>query len=326
MLAPAARLDDSVGHTYKKAAVAAGAAVGVAIGILLVFIPGGAEADVEIISIFGEAAEEASMIGKIIELADKIGYINDLMQTGKWLGSLVADIASDKSAGKIKGAAERTFTESKRNARITDALECKDPAGTTGVLLTILFPTIPGASGLASAAEALGMGQHTGAKIAKGSEIVFIEGLNAARMTETTSCAGWITTGAKKTFIGGDSVTLEGTENAAEEGAFLANVLWGAGKLGSLASFIGSLGDPMSIALERTKELFDIAAANTKDPELKRELEQIAAITDVVKSLKSGKLGKVAKELPVALGKVTKATTDKEEEPKKEKVVRYPGR
>ncbi|MEP7124025.1 MAG: PAAR domain-containing protein [Byssovorax sp.] len=325
MLAPAARIDDSVGHTYKKAAVAAGAAAGVVIGILLVFIPGGAEADVEVISLFGEAAEEASMIGEIIEAAEKIGYINDLLQTGKWLGGVVADIASDKSAGKIKGSAERTFTESKRNARITDALECKDPAGTTAVLLSIVVPG--GGAGLAPAAEALGMGQHTGAKIAKGSETVFIEGLNAARMTETTSCAGWITTGAKKTFIGGESVTLEGTEDANEEGAFLADVLWGAGKLGSLASFIGSLGNPMSIALESTKQMFEIAAANTEDPELKRKLEQTAAIVDVVKSLSSGKIGKVVKELPVALGKVTKATTDKEEEPKKkEKIVSYPGR
>lgn len=329
MLAPAARLDDSVGHTYKKAAVAAGAAIGVTIGILLVFIPGGAEADAEIISIFGEASEAVSTIGEIIAAAKEIGFVNDLLQTGGWLGSVVAEYASDKSAGKIKEAAARTFTEGKRNARITDALECKDPAGTTGVLLSILFPTLGGlASGVAPVAEALGMGQHTGAKIAKGSEIVFIEGLNAARMTETTTCSGWITTGAKKTFIGGDSVSLEASEITPEEGTVLADLLWGLGWVGMAASFIGSLGDPVSIALEATKDILEISAKNTTDPELKKKLEQGAAIVDVVKALKSGKIKEIKKELPVALGKVTKASTEKEEEEptKKEKTVRYPGR
>jgi hypothetical protein len=323
MLAPAARIDDSVGHTYKKAAVAVGATAGIVIGVLLVFVPGGAEADVEILSILGEAEEAVSTVAEIIEIAEKIGYVGDVMQLGTWLGGLVKDIASDKSAGKIKGSAGHTFTESKRNARITDALECKDPAGTTGVLLSII---VPGAGGLAPLAEAMGMGQHTGAKVAKGSETVFIEGLNAARMTETTSCAGWITTGAKQTFIGGDSVTLEGTEDAPEEGDLLALVIKVAGYAGTLASFIGSFGDPMSIALESVKDIFEITAKNTEDPELKRKLDQAAAIIDVVKSLKSGKIGKVAKELPVALGKVTKASTEEEKEPKKEKVVFYPGR
>jgi uncharacterized Zn-binding protein involved in type VI secretion len=324
MLAPAARIDDSVGHTYKKAAVAVGASVGIAIGVLLVFVPGGAEADVEILSILGEAEETVSTIAEIIEVAEKIGYVSDVMGLGTWIGDLVKDIASDKSAGKIKEGAARTFTESKRSARITDALECKDPAGTTAVLLSIVLPV--GGAGLTPLAEALGMGQHTGAKITKGSETVFIEGLNAARMSEGTSCAGWITTGARKTFIGGDSVTLEGTEDAKEEGVFLADVLWGAGKLGSLASFIGSLGDPMSIALEATKQIFEIAAENTEDPELKKKLEETAGIIDIVKSLKSGKIKNIVKELPVALGKTTKAVTTKEEEPKKEKIVRYPGR
>lgn len=230
----AARVDDTIGHTYKKLAVIFGSSAGIAAGIAITYFTR------------GKTASVTRLIGRAV------GEGAGLMGIGSWLATMVSDAIGPKGSGRILDGASRTWTEDERSARITDPCECGDPPGTQLILaLAPIFGGPVGAiAGVFGAIDAIGdlvqgeaPGTHTDSKIKQGSQTVFIEDRNASRVGDKTTCEGTIMTAAERTWIGGVAVTLAGHESGAEEGSTVAGTVRIIGHVSSVVGQLMSLTD-----------------------------------------------------------------------------------
>jgi uncharacterized Zn-binding protein involved in type VI secretion len=188
----AARIKDPIQHSNALTGQVIGAVVGAAVGAALV-VASGALAAVTAAPTLG-----ASVVVLLVE-AGPI-FLSSIVvgaALGKWIGSFSTAIS-----GSIKEGAARTFIgpEKRNAARVSDKLACGDPLLMYSIALTPVMPSAPGVAML--------LGAHGGAFIADGAATVLIEDLEAARVTDGTSCAGTIANGCETVFIGGPVFSL----------------------------------------------------------------------------------------------------------------------
>ena len=254
----AARVDDGINHTYRKLAVVVGTTVGIGVGLGIAYLTRGKAHGV--VRTLGRGAQEGGGL---------IGVFN-------WLTTMASDAIGGVPAGSIEDGARRTWTESQRSARITDPAECADPAGTQLLGLIPPFTILTIIDGIGNMVRGGWPGEHVDAKIEQGSETVFIENRNAARLSEKTTCEGKIATAARRTWIGGPSVTLAGFEGGSEEGRTIGNFVYGVewtfNLVGRVMDYVGQ--DPVKIALGLSRT--GLRAWGEQDPALKPYLDRIS--------------------------------------------------
>jgi uncharacterized Zn-binding protein involved in type VI secretion len=210
-----ARVEDPIGHTYRKIAVMFGTTVGLAVGIGIAYITRGR-------GLNGVQHGIGRTLGRGLQEG------GGLIGTANSLSTMASDAIGRVTSGKIQDGARRTWTEDKRNARITDPVECGDPPGTQLLGLTNpIFAIFTLIDAIGNALKGGWPGEHVDAKIENGSQTVFVEDRNASRLTEKTTCEGRITSAASRTWFGGPSVTLAGYEGGSEEGSTIAGIVYG---------------------------------------------------------------------------------------------------
>lgn len=271
----AGRVDDTIGHTYKKLAVIFGSSAGIAAGIAITYFTR------------GKTASVTRLVGRAV------GEGAGLMGIGSWLATMISDRLGPRGAGLIEDGATRTWTEDERSARITDPCECGDPPGTQLILAAapIVAGPVGAIAGVFGAIDAIGdlvqgeaPGTHTDSKLVQGSQTVFIENRNASRIGDKTSCEGKVMTGAERTWIGGVAVTLSGHEAGAEEGSTIAGTVRWIGHASSVLGQVMSLTDPDA---HRGKQLIGLAKFGLRwigeaNPEAKWYTDRAQIALDVV--------------------------------------------
>lgn len=186
----AARVGDHISHSYAPAGEMLGAALGIVIGCVITVASDGA----------------------------LIGFAPDVILIGADVGKAIGSHFHDEDSGRIsRGAATVTTGEGMpRAARMSDALICADAKGTGQALMGLASVFGPPGMAVAGIYELAGGGSHPGAFVADGSECVFIEGWNAARRGDKTSCGGQISTGCETVLIGCRTIGRVGTKNLSE--------------------------------------------------------------------------------------------------------------
>lgn len=233
MLDQAARIGDTISHSYRELCTILMAGTALTIGVTVVAIMRRPD----------KALMQLQVVADCIEIAADIGA---------YAGS---KLPADDDAGVIVEGASRTRIGpgTPLAARIKDGIKCGDPTGATiiPIVATLFMPGVGlvwAGSEIATMAKALWSGEcelhgqlpygaHPGAKIAGGSETVFIEDRNAARRNDRTSCGGHIAKGCETVLTGGEEVGLAGTEGASEM-TDLGYTLKGIGYIGSVLGVI----------------------------------------------------------------------------------------
>jgi uncharacterized Zn-binding protein involved in type VI secretion len=236
----AARMHDPIAHSYKKLGDTIGASTAIGVGIIVTILTAGE----------GTVAVE-------ILLAKAVGEGFGLIGLGMWLGNKVTNLlGKDEDAGLIKTAATYVWTEGKRSARMTDELKCADPTGTftmmmiAGALspLTMVFVAL---DMLGTAIEGGQAGEHPNKRVADGSDSVFIESRNAARIEDGTECGGQICKGAERTWIGREKVSLAGSKDRDESGTTLSWTFWILERIGQIPGLLLEGGVDLGINIAK---------------------------------------------------------------------------
>lgn len=307
-----ARVDDTITHTQRKAAIANGTVIGLGVGIL--------------IAIYGRGSDRVAktLFRGINEGGSLIGLANYLTTSlSNWVGPI--------PSGGIADGAQRTWTENKRNARITDPARCADPVGTRvpGMMPNPLVVL----DDLVNFFHGGQPGEHVDAKVENGSETVFVEDRNASRLTEKTTCEGKIATAAQRTWMGGPSVTLSGYEGGSEEGAVIANTVWG---IEWFATAVGRVLDVMSAGPFSVKTTIGasralLRAGGQAFPEYRAQTDQASSALEALGAANDYRTGsgnprrRAAKALTTALTGSRTVLAPVQYVPPPTRIVRYPG-
>ncbi|AKT38534.1 PAAR domain-containing protein [Chondromyces crocatus] len=191
----AARVGDPIEHSHELLGALAGIAVGLVVGAIVA---------ATIIATAGTG---------ILLVAAVFGALSAVCTgaaAGFSLGKLLKHLPGAESGVIGEGARSVFIGEGlPPAARALDKLACGDPPATKfgwallgAVLLGPVVGTIVGMTyGTLNSA-------HAGAQVAMGSETVYIEQLNAARVKDETSCGGKIIRGSATVGIGGPQMTL----------------------------------------------------------------------------------------------------------------------
>lgn len=281
----AARMHDPIAHSYKKAADIIGASTAIGVGVVIGILTAG-----QGLAVWAVAAKAAG---------EGLGMIG----LGTWLAGLVSDaIGKDEDAGLIKTAAAYTWTEGQRSARMTDDLKCGDPTGTQTILMiagalnpiTMVFVAI---DNLSTAIQGGQPGEHPNMRVADGSETVFIESRNAARVEDGTECAGSICKGAERTWIGGPQVALAGSKDRTEEGATLSWTFWILERIGQLPGLLIDTG--LDFGLNATKAI--LGAIGDIFPGAKPATDTLQRGVDIIARIAEGAKGPISKKIVTGL-------------------------
>lgn len=190
----AARVGDPIKHTNALFGALVGIAAGIVIGALV--------AVTTIVTAGTGLLFWAAVFGAAAALCTGAAG-------GYTLGSFLGKLSGSKSGVIAEGAKTVFIGEgSPAAARALDHLACGDPPMTKygwSMLGAVLLGPVGGMAGLIYGHVT---SKHAGAQIATGSETVYIENFNAARVGDKTSCTGEIMEGAETVGIGGESVAL----------------------------------------------------------------------------------------------------------------------
>ncbi len=221
----AARVGDPIEHT----SALMGALTGIAVGLVV-----------------GAAIAATVLTGGVGALAimGAISIMCTGVAAGFSIGKLLGSIGKSKS-GVIGEGAKTVFIGEglPPAARALDKLACGDPPSTKfgwSLLGAVLLGPIGAVAGYMYGVSS---SAHGGAQIATGSETVYIEQRNAARVGDQTSCSGKIIEGSKTVGIGGPTVALIDPKDwSPEVPLWLENTVYYVDKVGVVLGFVSGLG------------------------------------------------------------------------------------
>ncbi len=215
----AARLHDPVGHDEEFALQVIGMALGLALGIVLIF--GGL---LFVGSGFGAPVGIAAIILGVIEVL-AIG------ETAAGIAGLLKEVLPWTETGNINQGAQSVFVgeANKPFARVRDACECEETPlnviAKLAVLSAVLFPAGVGAAAAYAAYLAVNGISHDPSEIRTGSTKVHVEGQHAARRSSETSCGGFVIDGEHSVVVFGKG-DATGIEKRSTVPAAWAWALW----------------------------------------------------------------------------------------------------
>lgn len=184
----AARINDPIKHSFEFFGQVAGFVAGLAVAGALII--GGVLA-----APFTGGMSLAASILAVITIAG-------LGETGAGIGGLIGKyLLPGMESGRIAKGARTVFIGPGRKnaARVRDPLVCQDPGSTVLQTMSLLNPMMTPAY----LAFSLMGGSHAGAELREGSGTVKIEGQEASRVGDKTTCGGQVSKGSETVLIGG---------------------------------------------------------------------------------------------------------------------------
>ncbi len=221
----AARVGDPIKHSNALLGALTGLAIGIVVGALVAatILTGGLAA---------------------LAICAAIGALCTFASGGYALGQLLGSLGGSKS-GVIGEGAKTVFIGAglPPAARALDKLACGDPPATKfgwALVGAVLLGPVGAIAGLAYGISSSG---HAGSQIATGSQTVYIEKLNAARVDDDTSCSGKIMEGSKTVGIGGPKVALIDPKTwRPEVPQWLDNTMFWVDRVGAVFSLVSGFG------------------------------------------------------------------------------------